>query len=1025
MTPWAPQLQTNGNELTTGITYNIQNADLSILIRQIINKAGTGRPMLKITTLAGQIRYFTLSDTGIELLNVIRGSLGDVLDEYMNQIKELLDAAATLEIVNAQPGQRDLTGNSFFPFWCVSNHIHSRNKMERYQVFTKKQIYDKNVRPLFNDNCFVYSCKMSGLFNDAQLDHIKYQFNGRKDITTQAISKFCKEYKLLFLMRYINSDGKIKNKRYGDTSSTKMLELSQYQNHWFIHEIVPDPTCIGKPNCKKLNSLQLLHHLHQIGMLDPMKRDETTMLTNQFFSKKMEIGKLEVNEFNNRKYRLKPVRCCDRIAIHEWCTLCQSGVPDNTAPPPEPLSTWFCDFETYNDPTDHGTDLKPYMLFATASKDDNVTIPNVMTKFNDPNRSSLKQIGKYFDNLYRYSRGTPDMKQIIIRNYYHYLKFDFCQLLSVLDNYGNIDMLKKDNSVYQVRIRWKCSGYKDSKGKYVGGNMVTFDCRCTALMLNCSLQEASLTYLGQELKHPCIYEWYNKDNLNNMNPTIEEVAKTVTKGDMDQFLEFIKGTEHYNKHEGRLYMWSYYDDYCRQDCYVLRDIYKKFCELFIKVFDMDPRQSLTISSLSNKYCYNQGCYDGVYEMTGTIQQFCQQAVVGGRCMTADHKSYHVTKRTEDYDACSLYPSAMTRIGFPTGVPYVINDGSKLDRYAYYIIEIEVTSVGKNLPFPILSVIDESGNRHFTNNMTGQIIIADKTTLEDFVNYQDGSYKFIRGLGWRGVNNKISETIKYLYNLRLKYKSLPDDDPEYPIQQLIKLIMNSAYGKCIMKMSVSNTVLKTDQTKDPYIFNNYYNIRSIHQIGHHWLIDKYKEKNDHWNRAHVGASILSMSKRIMHEVMTTANDLDVDIYYTDTDSMQIDSAGLVGVENEFTKRYGRELKGKNLGNFHCDFTLKDENDKKLKNPYAIEGLYLGKKLLACRLNAKGEDDKIHEGYHLVMKGIPTSLTKWEHFIDLIQRKEVKYNLLDGIVGIRTTNFQSSIPKQFSRVVTAPDQELILI
>ena len=50
----------------------------------------------------------------------------------------------------------------------------------------------------------------------------------------------------------------------------------------------------------------------------------------------------------------------------------------------------------------------------------------------------------------------------------------------------------------------------------------------------------------------------------------------------------------------------------------------------------------------------------------------------------------------------------------------------------------------------------------------------------------------------------------------------------------------------------------------------------------------------------------MSKRIMNEVMCLGEDLGINIYYTDTDSMHIDKDGLDRLEIEFQKKYGREL-----------------------------------------------------------------------------------------------------------------------
>ena len=69
-----------------------------------------------------------------------------------------------------------------------------------------------------------------------------------------------------------------------------------------------------------------------------------------------------------------------------------------------------------------------------------------------------------------------------------------------------------------------------------------------------------------------------------------------------------------------------------------------------------------------------GCSDNVYQVSGAIQQFISRCVVGGRVMTNSNKQYHVNNKIADFDACSLYPSAMHYMdGFLEDKPKVILD----------------------------------------------------------------------------------------------------------------------------------------------------------------------------------------------------------------------------------------------------------------------------------------------------------------------------------------------------------------
>ena len=92
---------------------------------------------------------------------------------------------------------------------------------------------------------------------------------------------------------------------------------------------------------------------------------------------------------------------------------------------------------------------------------------------------------------------------------------------------------------------------------------------------------------------------------------------------------------------------------------------------------------------------------------------------------------------------------------------------------------------------------------------------------------------------------------------------------------------------------------------------------------------HKSINKHFNYASCGVEILSMSKRIMNEVMCLAEDKGLKISYQDTDSLHIDYEHVEILKKEFTDKYGREIEGKYLGEFHVDFDLHDEDDNECK------------------------------------------------------------------------------------------------
>ena len=91
---------------------------------------------------------------------------------------------------------------------------------------------------------------------------------------------------------------------------------------------------------------------------------------------------------------------------------------------------------------------------------------------------------------------------------------------------------------------------------------------------------------------------------------------------------------------------------------------------------------------------------------------------------------------------------------------------------------------------------------------------------------------------------------------------------------------------------------------------------VDELPHNRYHDKYYVKKiksiiNHYNYCHCGVEILSMSKRIMNEVMCLAEDFKLSIYYQDTDSMHINYEDVEILSKEFKNKYNRDLIGKDM------------------------------------------------------------------------------------------------------------------
>ena len=99
-------------------------------------------------------------------------------------------------------------------------------------------------------------------------------------------------------------------------------------------------------------------------------------------------------------------------------------------------------------------------------------------------------------------------------------------------------------------------------------------------------------------------------------------------------------------------------NYCKMDCKVLMGGYRVFRGWVLDHTKLDVDNFIALQPMASKFMLLAGCHDNAYQISGVLQQFISRCVVGGRVMANSNKQYHVKRKIEDVDACSLYPSAM-------------------------------------------------------------------------------------------------------------------------------------------------------------------------------------------------------------------------------------------------------------------------------------------------------------------------------------------------------------------------------
>ena len=106
-----------------------------------------------------------------------------------------------------------------------------------------------------------------------------------------------------------------------------------------------------------------------------------------------------------------------------------------------------------------------------------------------------------------------------------------------------------------------------------------------------------------------------------------------------------------------------------------------------------------------------------------------------------------------------------------------------------------------------------------------------------------------------------------------------------------------------------------------------------------------------------------------------------------------------MKNRFKEKYGSELVGEELGNFHIDFSMGHVNNE----IRAIGSLFLGKKAYIDTLSTD-QDGKAINSEHIRMKWIPTPSVKYDAeqhnitvldvYTKLFNNKAIKCDLTNG-------------------------------
>lgn len=937
-------------------------------------------------------------------------------------------------------------GGSFFPY--LNNYIKDKELNEyfkRLQIFNK--LTDKDNKPLdeLNDCCFIYALKQTGMLDDGELNQMRLRITTRY-ISQKALQELCEEFNIKVYIHIIELDDdnniietkNVRNQRKGtsksfigisNASDDRTFYLNLFHNHYFIEE----RTHFTSDYIKHIDEIDADIEKHNKRLMKGkwvnanFEKDESKYIT----SRNLVIQWYKMNYFSPITFAtssLLKTYLYDNIKDENYplefnSNTCVKKIEDkdknNKQKQKQKEHTyWYADFEADVSGNIH----KPFMcVLQNDSGSINITFKG---------EKCGKQLLEYLPN------------DAVC--YFHNLSYDWCMIINNVTAIQKV--IKKGSKVYQAKILYinKHITFKDSLPIFM-----------------CKLEKLPEAFgLDNIVKELFPYKYYTLNRLESNVGIIDEAGKDEDiPWDKNKYIQFninIDNIPGCRIDDNHFDMYKYADFYCKQDVKILRLAFEKLCDGFMKEFNIDVKNILTTPTLANEF-FNRNVYypnGHLYAVGGHVRQFISRAVYGGRCMCAYNKKWHSVKPIYDYDAVSLYPSAMHRLWTVEGKPEVLNIPDDVKDNVYnnipeyltkyttstsgigaYVIEISITKVNKHYAFPLIVQHTVEGNINddkYTRikNEDGEIIkveisetnpvtmVVDNIMLEDLIEFQHIEFKVIKGYIWNGKRDyKIQEVIQQVFESRLKYKANHN-----PLEQLYKLIMNSSYGKTIQKPVENDLKFFNDNDKyEKYIQKNYHKVIEVIHINDKSKIVKIKKQIDkHFNFSLLGIQVLSMSKRIMNEVMCLAFDIGCHIYYQDTDSMHIEADELPKLEEEFKKKYKRDLKGKIMGCFHSDFpTINNHNEI----PKSIEAYFIAKKLYIDHLqDSTGEDDFMIRGKGLTQLSIKHAGDINNGLLKLYEKlfkgEEVQFDLAYGQPCFDMKNdFTISSRKTFIRKISS--------
>lgn len=859
------------------------------------------------------------------------------------------------------------------PFTCKFKGLN----LSRLQIETSGEGFKNSALP-----CLIYACKQSGKFSDEELAEMM-RFNGQGYTLIVSLKKIGAHFNTLFK---VASEGG-HTKTYGPPDSDRVVELGLLDEHIFINEPLP-VSMYAIRNWESVYAKFGHGRVVKEGRREVEKED-------------VSIPAMQCLKLLKKQNAFEPLSWTDHQAVTQdylqfWAFDKESLNYDTTFCPPfkilEPESffipeqaIFYADFESCTEGDIH----LPY-LFCIVGKGNcqHVAYHSPDTCYETWKKDFIGTLMRAWSEQEKQFGNTMGSIMYI---YFHNLDYDSAFVLKFIGSYCIGPLITNCNNVlgYDVKIPnfTPVIRFRDSL-RYITAPLSKF-----GKMFNLEIEKEIFPY-----------DFYTAERLNGLVDgkygSVFEFLGYARPGEAEELSQRIVHYRH-PQNDQLVHVINYAIYYCIRDCQVLQHGFSTFRKQLITFTKLDPCKYYTISSMAYNTLNLNHVFDSCFQLSGPPLFFIRKCVNGGRCMLRQNKKVIAEGPIADFDAVSLYPSAMAKLWTVQGHPKVIPpewDIATLRRNANdFFIEVEIKRVPRHLDFPLLPR-NVDGFKTYNNEPVESIFI-DNIWLEDLQTFhQIGDDDIVLKRGYyynEGRNYTIQTVIRTLFEQRLAYKREGN-----PLQEIVKLLMNSCYGKSILKPVLFDKLVVSEERLGAILMSMRSALVGFSQIdgSDNYVLKENVKLRSVKGFPTFGVQVLSMSKRIMSEVMVTAQECGIPVYYTDTDSMHLPEQRLGELREAYRLKYHRELIGKQMGQFHSDFSVPGQDG----DWYSEKFIGVGKK---CYLDIlRDRNDPSKKEYHIRIKGVPiqafmakaaeVELLPEELMLSLYNDEEVDFDLLAG-------------------------------